>query len=47
MNQTAAKVGAILGLDAIILGSVDFEKKEDNTSKSYTGLDGKKIHQIL
>lgn len=41
-ESTAAKVGAILGLDAIILGSVDFEKKEDNTSKSYTGLDGKK-----
>jgi len=41
-ESTAAKVGAILGLDAIILGSVNFEKKEENTNKSYTGLDGKK-----
>ncbi|MDY0078714.1 MAG: CsgG/HfaB family protein [Bacteroidales bacterium] len=41
-ESTAAKVGAILGLDAIILGAVDYEKKEENTTKSYTGLDGKK-----
>jgi len=40
-ESTAAKVGAILGLDAIILGDVKYEKKEDNTSKSYVGLDGK------
>ena len=41
-ESTAAKVGAILGLDAIILGSVNYEKKEENTTKNYTGLDGKK-----
>lgn len=40
-ESTAAKVGAILGLDAIIIGNVNFEKKEDNTSNSYKGLDGK------
>ncbi len=39
-ESTAAKVGAILGLDAIILGDVKYEKKEDNTSKKYTKLDG-------
>ncbi|MBU1368155.1 MAG: SH3 domain-containing protein [Bacteroidetes bacterium] len=40
-ESTAARVGAILGLDAIILGSVNYEKKEDNTSKKYVGFDGK------
>lgn len=40
-ESTAAKVGAILGLDAIILGDVTYEKKEDNTSSNYTTLDGK------
>lgn len=40
-ESTAAKVGAILGLDAIIIGSVSFEKKEDNTTNSYKGIDGK------
>ncbi|MCK9452459.1 MAG: SH3 domain-containing protein [Bacteroidales bacterium] len=40
-ESTAAKVGAILGLDAIILGAITYEKKEENTSKSYKNKDGK------
>ncbi|HOI33498.1 MAG TPA: CsgG/HfaB family protein, partial [Bacteroidales bacterium] len=40
-ESTAAKVGAILGLDAIILGSINYEQKEDNTSSNYITLDGK------
>lgn len=40
-ESTAARVGAILGLDAIILGNIKYEQKEDNTTSSYVTLDGK------
>jgi len=39
-ESTAARVGAILGLDAIILGNIKYEQKEDNTTSSYVTLDG-------